>query len=149
MTGIRIVPLGGTHLPHVAQIEKRSFSAPWSQTSLELLLTGENGGFAALDGDCVIGYIGYLGVIDEYEITNVAVDPDFRRQGIGAALVGALLERARESDILRVTLDVRPSNSPAIALYQAFGFTPCGTRKNFYSHPREDATVMELLTNKQ
>ena len=143
MTDTRIVPLDGTHLSDVAEIEKLCFSAPWSEKSLTLLTIGENGGFAALDGHRVVGYVGYLGVIDEYEITNVATHPDYRRQGIGAALIGALLDKAAKNGTARITLDVRESNAPAIALYEKFGFTPCGRRKGFYSSPREDAVVME------
>ena len=143
MTDVRIVPLERARLSDVARMEAECFSAPWSEGSLGLLLSGENGGLLALDGDRAVGYIGYLGVIDEYEITNVAVSPDCRRRGIGEALVRALLSKAEESGMVRVTLDVRVSNAPALALYQKMGFTPCGTRKNFYSTPREDAIVME------
>lgn len=140
-----IVPLDGTLLTQIAHLERLCFSAPWSENALTLLTTGQNGGFAALDGDMVVGYIGYLGVIDEYEITNVATHPDYRRQGIGAALLSALAEKAREQGATRITLDVRQSNAPAIALYEKFNFTPCGIRRNFYSNPRENAVVMELL----
>ena len=143
MSERRILPLEEEHLRAVADIEQRCFSAPWSEASLTLLTTGENGGFVAFDGDQVVGYIGYLGVIDEYEITNVATHPDHRRQGIGAALIGALMEKAVANGILRLTLDVRESNTPAISLYEKFGFIPCGKRKNFYTKPREDAIVME------
>ena len=101
----------------------------------------------ALDGEIAVGYVGYLGIIDEYEITNVATHPDYRRLGIGSALIGALVEKAERNGILRITLDVRESNAPAIALYEKFGFAPCGKRKSFYSNPREDALVMEWKPN--
>ena len=145
MTALHILPLDSGALSSVAKIESECFSAPWSESSLKLLLTGENGGLVAMDGERIVGYIGYLGVIDEYEITNVAVSPDCRRQGIGAALLSTLLTQAKSRGVLRVTLDVRVSNTPAIALYEKFGFAPCGMRKNFYTNPREDASVMELL----
>ena len=138
-----IVPLDGTHLSGVADIERLCFSSPWSVGSLTLLTMGENGGFVALDGKTVVGYIGYLGVIDEYEITNVATHPDYQRQGIGTALLAALVEKAKQNGIVRITLDVRESNTPALALYEKFHFSPCGRRKSFYSAPREDAIVME------
>ena len=145
MTDITIKPIEKTHLAHVAEVEKACFAAPWSEISLGLLLTDSNGGLVALDGERAVGYVGYLCAVDEYEITNVAVDPEYRRRGIGESLLSALLTRARENGIVRVTLDVRVSNTPALALYQKLGFASCGTRKNFYSSPREDAQVMELL----
>ena len=145
MTDITISPLAHSHLAHVAEVEKACFNAPWSETSLGLLLTGQNGGLVALDGRRAVGYIGYLCAVDEYEITNVAVSPDYRRRGIGEALLSALLSQARENGIVRITLDVRVSNIPATSLYQKLGFCSCGTRKNFYTAPREDAAVMELV----
>ena len=147
MSERRILPLNEGHLSAIADIERRCFSAPWSERSLALLTTGENGGFVALDGEIAVGYVGYLGVIDEYEITNVATHPDHRRLGIGSALIGALVKKAKQNGVLRITLDVRESNAPAIALYEKFGFAPCGKRKNFYSNPREDALVMEWKPN--
>lgn len=143
MSALRILPFDATHVPAVANIERLCFAAPWSEASLGLLLTGENGGLTAIGGDGVVGYIGYLGVLDELEITNVAVHPDHRRQGIGAALLGELIARAERMGAVRITLDVRVSNVPAISLYEKFGFSPCGKRKGFYSAPKEDAIIME------
>lgn len=147
MSERRILPLNEGHLSAIADIERRCFSAPWSERSLALLTTDENGGFVALDGEIAVGYVGYLGVIDEYEITNVATHPDHRRLGIGSTLIGALVKKAKQNGVLRITLDVRESNAPAIALYEKFGFAPCGKRKSFYSNPREDALVMEWKPN--
>lgn len=137
--------LAPSHLPAIAEIETLCFSAPWSAQSLGMLLVAPNGGFAATVDGAVAGYIGYLGVLDEIEITNVATLPDFRRRGAGRALVTALLDYAREGGFRRVTLEVRISNAPAIALYESLGFTPCGTRKNFYTNPREDGVIYEIL----
>ena len=141
----QIVTLGADHLSAVAELETLCFSSPWSETSLGMLLAFPNGGFAALIDDAVAGYIGFLGVLDELEVTNVATHPDFRRRGAGRALVTALLDYARREKFRRVTLEVRASNTPAIALYEHLGFTPCGLRKNFYANPREDGVVYEIL----
>ena len=84
-------------------------------------------------------------VLDELEVTNVATMPDLRRRGVGRALVNALLGYAREENFRRVTLEVRESNAPAIALYESLGFTPCGLRKNFYTQPSENAIIYEVL----
>ena len=140
-----IVTLGAAHLAAVAEIETLCFSSPWSEAALGMLLTPTNGGFAAIVDGAVAGYIGFLGVLDELEVTNVATHPDFRRRGAGRALVSALLDYARREKFLRVTLEVRASNAPAIALYESLGFTPCGTRKGFYANPREDGIIYEIL----
>lgn len=140
-----IVTLSAAHLSKVAEIEALCFSSPWSEASLGMLLTPPNGGFVALVDGSVAGYIGFLGVFDELEITNVATHPDFRRRGAGQALVSTLLRHAKENGFRRVTLEVRASNAPAIALYESLGFTPCGLRKNFYASPREDGIIYEIL----
>lgn len=137
--------LAPSHLHAIAEIETLCFSAPWSEPSLGMLLDAPNGGLAATVDGAVAGYVGFLGVLDELEITNVATHPDYRRRGVGRALVAALLDYARANGFRRVTLEVRVSNAPAIALYKSLGFTPCGTRKNFYSNPREDGIIYEFL----
>lgn len=142
MSALCVLSFDAPHTRAVAEIEKLCFSTPWSETSLGLLLTGNNGGLVAIEDHTVVGYIGYLGVLDELEITNIAVHPDHRRQGIGAALLGALIAHTKQTRAVRITLDVRVSNVPALSLYEKFGFTPCGKRKGFYSSPKEDAVIM-------
>ena len=91
-------------------------------------------------------YVGVLAIPpDEWEITNVAVDPDFRRQGMGEALMRALADKAAQAGVARISLEVRVSNGAAIGLYRKLGFVDCGVRKNFYSAPREDGVIMEKL----
>ena len=80
-------------------------------------------------------------VLDEGYIDNVAVRPDCRRQGIASALLGAF-ERFAQAHLAFLTLEVRASNTPAIALYEAHGFVREGVRKNYYTNPREDAVIM-------
>ena len=144
MADFVIRPLAQGDLARVATLETLCFSAPWSASSLTLLTAPPNGGFVAVSGDEIVGYIGFLGVLDELEITNVATHPNVRRRGVGRALVGKLLELARQNAATRVTLEVRTSNLPAITLYESLGFTPCGIRKNFYSNPREDGVIYEF-----
>ena len=141
----QIVTLGADHLSAVAEIETLCFSSPWSEAALGMLLALPNGGFAALIDGAVAGYVGFLGVLDELEVTNVATHPKFRRRGAGRALVTALLDYARREKFRRVTLEVRASNTPAIALYESLGFTSCGIRKGFYANPREDGVVYEIV----
>ena len=145
MNEILIRPLEAGDLSAVARVERFSFSVPWSEESLKMLTAPPNYGFVATIGGEIAGYIGILGVLDELEVTNVATMPDLRRRGVGRALVNALLDYAREENFRRVTLEVRESNAPAIALYECIGFTPCGLRKNFYTQPSENAIIYEIL----
>ena len=92
-----ILPVSETMLPQIETIEQACFSVPWTRAQLATQLDGEHHVFlAAVQGGAVLGYIGMLFVLDEGYISNVAVAPEFRRQGVGRALIAALLERCRE-----------------------------------------------------
>lgn len=144
MSQIQIVPMDERHLPALAEIERACFHVPWSENALRkelgkgLFLVAED------ENQTVCGYVGCQTVLDEGYITNVAVSPDFRRQGIGRLLIQTLTERAQQAQLAFVTLEVRASNDPAIALYTAAGYEPVGRRKNFYRSPTEDAILMTL-----
>ena len=131
------------HLPALAELEKQCFHAPWSEKMLREELGGGIFLVAEQDGK-VQGYVGCQTVLDEGYITNVAVSPDFRRQGIARALIAELTAKAEENKLAFVTLEVRESNAPAIALYTGAGFAPVGKRKNFYSNPTENAVLMTI-----
>ena len=90
----------------------------------------------------VVGYVGSESVLDSADIMNVAVSPNYRRQGIAEALINALSDALRAKDIRFLMLEVRVSNMPAIALYEKLGFIVAGRRPRYYSSPREDAYVM-------
>lgn len=136
-----VVPMEERHLSALAAIEKLCFHAPWSEAMLREELGKGIFLVAERDGR-VIGYIGCQTVLDEGYITNVAVLPAARRQGIGRTLIAALIGQAKACGLAFVTLEVRVSNAAAITLYAAEGFTRVGTRKNFYSAPIEDALLM-------
>ena len=140
-----VTRLAVQHLAGVAALEKAVFSHPWSERSLELLCGETAFGFVALEGEDVTAYGGMLTVLDEGQITNIATHPDHRRQGLAAGVLSALLEEARERGLLSLTLEVRASNQPAIALYQKFGFSAVGRRSRFYTHPTEDALIMQCI----
>ena len=95
-----------------------------------------------LDSGKVLGYAGVLVMADEGYITNVAVFPEYRRHGIGAAIIEVFMNFARGNDLAFLTLEVRPSNTAAIALYEGFGFEEVGRRKNYYDLPKEDALIL-------
>ena len=137
------------HLNGAAELEKLCFSSPWSASSLELLTNDGIGvGYiltapaAPESQPAVAAYGGMLITVDEGQITNVAVHPDHRRKGYGAAIVRALLRHAKDARLDSVSLEVRASNSAAIELYKKAGFAEAGRRKGFYTKPTEDALVM-------
>lgn len=141
---MKIIPFCMKHVKAVAKIEQACFVHPWTEQGLQEEVDNPNARFltAITETGIITGYIGCQVALDEGYITNVAVSPAFRRQGIGKQLVQALLQRSQ--DLAFVTLEVRTSNTPAIALYTGCGFVPVGKRKNFYSDPTEDALLMTV-----
>jgi len=141
---VRIVPMNGDHLDQVAELERVCFSTPWSRNMLAEELDNALSAFlvALDDQDHVAGYAGIQVVLDEGCITNVAVRPDCRRQGIAGKLLQVFLDFAQANHLAFLTLEVRASNYDAIALYGSRGFRSVGRRKNYYEHPREDAIIM-------
>ena len=143
---VRIVPMNADHLDEVAELERICFSVPWSRNMLAEELDNLLSAFlvALDDNDRVVGYAGLQVVLDEGYITNVAVRPECRRQGIAAKLLQVFLDFAKANKLAFLTLEVRASNYDAIALYGSRGFRSVGRRKNYYEHPREDALIMTL-----
>lgn len=132
-------------IPAIARLEKLCFSAPWSENALLETMSREETVFlVAKSGEKICGYVGCYYVLDEGYITNVAVDPECRRCGIGRALIEELVARARGKQLAFLTLEVRVSNDAAIALYEQNGFEKVGRRPRFYSDPCEDAELMTL-----
>jgi ribosomal-protein-alanine N-acetyltransferase len=137
--------LDASHLEGVAELERLCFAEPWSQQALALLLQDKNLGVVAMDEQGTpIGYGGLLTVLDEGQITNIAVHPDHRKKGIGKAILEELINESRKRDIRELSLEVRQSNLPAKAMYQSHRFEIAGVRKGFYRHPTEDGLVMIL-----
>ena len=140
---IEIVTMTEAHVAQIAQIEKLCFSDPWSENSISSELNSRISlWLVALDGASVAGSIGSQSVLDEADMMNVAVHPDYRRQGIGEKLVLALAQALTEKGIRGLMLEVRESNVPAIALYEKLGFRQVGLRKNYYRAPKENALIM-------
>ena len=139
---MKIVKMEQTHVGQVAMLEKVCFSDPWSEKSVASELENPLSlWLVALDGDVVAGYIGSQSVMGESDMMNVAVATEYRRQGVAAALVTALVEELARSGNQSLTLEVRVSNTPAIALYEKLGFSQVGCRKNYYRNPKEDALI--------
>jgi ribosomal-protein-alanine N-acetyltransferase len=98
----------------------------------------------AVEDGTVLGYVGSQTVLDEADVMNVAVSPNARRRGVAKALMIALLDALRETGVKSLTLEVRASNDPAIALYDTLGFTQVGRRPRYYRHPVEDALILRV-----
>lgn len=139
---IQYVVMEHDHVPQIARLEKVCFSDPWSESSILSELSNPlSHWLVAMDGDRVAGYIGSQAVLDSADIMNVAVAPEYRREGIGETLI-ALLERSlAEIGVNTLLLEVRISNTAAIRLYGKCGFTQVGVRKNYYLKPKEDALI--------
>ncbi len=130
----------------VEQIERATFAVPWSRASLAREVT-ENvcaRYLVARESGEILGYAGMWFVLDEAHVTNVAVRADARGQGIGEALMRALIRLAAENGMTWMTLECRRSNKVAQNLYHKLGFTDVGYRKRYYEDNREDALVMAL-----
>ncbi|MEY2443549.1 MAG: [ribosomal protein S18]-alanine N-acetyltransferase [Ilumatobacteraceae bacterium] len=142
---LAIEPLRRRHLDEVLSIEQVSYPKPWSrgvfQSELELARSGERHYLAARSNGAVVGYAGLMFVVGDAHVTNIAVDPDRQRSGIGTRLLAGLAWEAIERSCEAMTLEVRVSNVGAQALYRSFGFVPAGVRQRYYENT-EDAIVM-------
>jgi ribosomal-protein-alanine N-acetyltransferase len=143
---VTIRTLGYADLPQVIAIERRAFPTPWSLAMFVLELSKPSSiCLAAVEParsrtGKLLGYLICSRYADVWHLMNIAVDPPFRRRGIGAAMLERLLDEAGPNE--SYTLEVRPSNPPAIALYERFGFRSAGTRPRYYHDTGEDALIM-------
>lgn len=131
-------------LDDVMAIETAAFASPWSRQFFleELQATHARSVLCQRDGRPV-GYVIYWELPGEFDIHNVAVAPEHWRRGIARTMLGAVIERAAERGLRRLTLEVRRSNEAAQTLYRSLGFETCGMRKGYYSDNGEDAWLME------
>ena len=140
---MRIEKMNADHVAQVAALEAICFHDPWSENSVASELNNPlSYWLVAMEDDRVAGYVGSQTVVGETDMMNVAVHPDFRRQGIAESLILTLVEGLKSLDSHCLTLEVRASNGSAIALYEKLGFAQIGLRKNYYSNPKEDALIL-------
>ena len=140
---IKIVPMTDAHIASVAALEAMCFSDPWSFNSVASELNNPLSlWLVAIQEEEVLGYVGSQTVMGETDMMNVAVHPEHRRCGIARMLIEALVMVLKEHESHCLTLEVRASNEPAIALYAALGFTEAGRRRNYYRNPKEDALIL-------
>lgn len=130
-------------LDSLIELEKICFSIPWSKKLFENDINNEKAYYVlALYNNITIGYCGLYKVLDEADITNIAVHPDFRNQGIANQMLNRIIKHCEENKISKVMLEVRESNYNAINLYKKQGFKIVGNRKNYYSDNKETAILM-------
>ena len=144
--GLKIVPMKEEHIPALGKIEQACFAIPWSEKALSDEFRNPAATFlvAVTEGDRVAGYVGMLVAAGEGYFTNVAVSPEFRRQGVADRLLSALASVGKAQGLSRLSLEVRVSNAPAIALYEKHGYRRDGIRPGFYRTPTEDAAIYSL-----
>jgi len=132
-------------LDEVLAIERASFTMPWSRGAFlyEIEQNRVARCHVVRDGGTIVGYVCVWEIADELHVTNIAIHPAHRRRGIARDLLAGLLAEARARDVRMVVLEVRPSNYPAIALYESFNFRVTGCRRGYYYDTGEDALVME------
>lgn len=137
---MEIVKMKKTDAAELAALDEACFAVPWSEKSFAD--EAENAlakYFVAMDDGKIVGYGGIWLVADEGQITNIAVLPTARRCGVASQILDKLLEEAGN---MPVVLEVRKSNDAAISLYEKYGFSKVGERKNFYHSPVENAIIM-------
>jgi ribosomal-protein-alanine N-acetyltransferase len=136
-------------LPSVGAIEALSFPNPWSESTFmgEIQNTPVSFPFVVVrkPEDEVVAYIVFWQIRDDVQVNNIAVHPECRGRGLGEAMMRFAIAKVRAAGAEFMTLEVRQSNAPAVALYKKLGFEALGTRKNYYTRPDEDACVMGLV----
>lgn len=140
---IQIVPFDGAYIKEIADLEKKCFTDPWNEDMFIQLLSNPLAVFiAALNGEEVVGYAGIYHILTEGQLMNIAVKEEYRRCGIAEKMFVFLLGYAKENDIELITLEVRKENTPAVSFYEKIGFEKVGIRPGYYSHPTDDALLM-------
>lgn len=130
-------------LDQVAELEQAIFSMPWSRKAFQDSISLAHTLYVvAEDEGKILGYCGCYQMLEEAEITNVAVAEAFRGQGIASRMLETLMSLGEEQGAFAYTLEVRAGNEAAIRLYEKLGFENLGIRKNFYEKPVEDAVIM-------
>ena len=158
MTAYDIRLMQEKDIPQIAEIEKLVFPSPWSAAALKselednvmanYLVLVEPGEDPAA-GEKVLGYGGIWKIFDEGHITNIAVHPDYQGKKLGRFLLYAMMDWCRANGLAHMTLEVRPSNQRALALYKKTGFEEVGRRKGYYEENNEDAIIMWLHFDKE
>ena len=140
---IEIRAMNHADVPDVYRIETLSFRTPWSRRSLSDEVDNSLAHYlVAISDDVIAGYCGMWVLFEECHITNIAVDPIFRRKGIGKALLVSAMEVGTLFGATSMTLEVRETNRIAQEMYRKLGFQPQGFRKRYYQDTGEGAILL-------
>lgn len=150
MSNIQIHPISIESIDRILVLDRLCFGGLWSADSYQRELISENSHFLAVTADsslndnveAIVGFGCFWSILDEAHITLLGIHPEYQGRGLGQLLLCALLDRAREIEMKRATLEVRASNDRAIHLYQKHGFTVVGRRKKYYQDNDEDGVIM-------
>lgn len=136
--------VAGDDVSEIAALQSQTFTNPWSADSLrwEIANTDVARLYVLRADGVLIGFCACWVILDELHINSLAVDPAWRRQGMARRLVGEVVRDAAAAGATQATLEVRRSNTAALALYERLGFACEGVRKDYYQSPREDALVL-------
>ncbi|ASS37759.1 ribosomal protein S18-alanine N-acetyltransferase [Mogibacterium pumilum] len=132
-------------LENIYDLDVATFTMPWSEESLRYDILENDNAFvivAEYEGEFA-GYADIWAILDEADFNSIAVSTDFRRKGIGEAIVLAMIEMLEGNGVALINLEVRVSNVPAISLYKKYGFKECGVRPKYYLDNDEDALIMK------
>ena len=142
---LKIIPMQKDYLDEVLKVEEQAYGEHhWSKESFFNELNNQLAKYycAFNEQGELVGYCGCWQIMEEAHITNVAVSPNFRRQNIGEALLISIIKSCYKEMVKYLTLEVRVSNTPAIKLYEKYGFKSLGVRKGYYQDNNEDALIM-------
>ncbi|AJQ28344.1 MULTISPECIES: ribosomal protein S18-alanine N-acetyltransferase [Pelosinus] len=143
MTVMMVRRMNTLDIDGVLAVEQQSFTTPWSREGFVNEMNNELSYYLVMvEAGKIIGYAGMWLIVDEAHVTNVAILPTYRGKRLGERLMSALLEHAKNRGAVRMTLEVRASNTVAQGLYSKFGFTSQGRRRNYYTDTKEDALIM-------
>lgn len=139
---MQIVKMEPCHIADILCVERECFTDPWSEAMFSEEISGKFAHYYVVEKDSkAVGYMGMWALSGEGHITNVAVSEKHRRKGYAKALISHFIEIAKKEKLEFMTLEVRASNTPAIKLYEYFGFVEVGIRKRYYENV-EDAILM-------
>ncbi|WP_304126945.1 ribosomal protein S18-alanine N-acetyltransferase [Mogibacterium diversum] len=147
-TKIRVRIAKSSDLDDIYELDVQTFAMPWSKEALSYDILENDSAFvivAEYEGEFA-GYADIWTVLDEADLNSIAVRVDFRRKGIGDAIMLAMIEMLSTSGVATINLEVRVSNMPAIKLYKKYGFNECGVRPGYYLDNGEDALIMKRET---
>ena len=147
-TKIRVRIAKSSDLDDIYELDVQTFAMPWSKEALSYDILENDNAFvivAEYEGEFA-GYADIWTVLDEADLNSIAVRVDFRRKGIGDAIMLAMIEMLSTSGLATINLEVRVSNMPAIKLYKKYGFNECGVRPGYYLDNGEDALIMKRET---